>query len=93
MGRFLNFDEMVTPTFITIIYWIGIVLIVIGGVSSLFGGFYAFLAGVIGTIVGLVFWRVFCEMMLIVFRIHADLGQIARNTAPSGGLAPGQPHP
>jgi hypothetical protein len=82
MQRYLNFDELITPRIITVIYWIGIVLLVIGGLSSIMGGFLSFIFGIISAAIGLVLWRVWCEVMLILFRIHADLGQIVRNTAP-----------
>ena len=82
MQRFLGFDEMVTPSIISIVYWIGIVLIVLGTLSTIFGGFVAFLGGLIAGAIGLIFWRVWCEVMIILFRIHGDLAQIARNTTP-----------
>jgi Domain of unknown function (DUF4282) len=82
MQRFLGFDEMVTPSIITIVYWIGIVVIVLGVLSSLFAGFWSFILSLIGGLIGLIFWRVWCEVMIILFRIHGDLAQIARNTAP-----------
>ncbi|HXQ51489.1 MAG TPA: DUF4282 domain-containing protein [Stellaceae bacterium] len=88
MQKYFNFDELITPTIITIIYWIGIVLIVLGALSSVYGGFGAFVVGIIVGAISLVLWRVWCEVMLILFRIHADLGQIARNTAPQPGSAP-----
>ena len=87
MLRFLTFDELITPTIISIIYWIGIVLIVLGALSSMFAGFGAFIIGLIGAAIGLIFWRVWCEVMIILFRIHGDLSQIARNTTPP--LQPG----
>jgi hypothetical protein len=81
MQKFLTFDEMVTPSIILVVYWLVIILIVIGALSTLAGGFWAFVMGVIAAAVGIVLWRVACEMMLIVFRIHAQLADIIRNTA------------
>jgi hypothetical protein len=88
MQKFLTFDEMVTPSVILIVYWIVIILIVIGALSTLAGGFWAFVMGVVGAAVGLILWRVACEMMLIVFRIHAQLAELIRNTTPPGALPP-----
>jgi hypothetical protein len=34
----LNFDKFVAPTLIRIVYWIGIVLIVLGTLAGIFGG-------------------------------------------------------
>jgi hypothetical protein len=88
MQKFLSFNELVTPTIISYIYWIGIAGILLGVLVSLFNGFMAFVAALIGGAIGLVLWRVWCEVMLILFRIHDDLGQISRNTAPGGSAAP-----
>jgi len=81
MQRFLTFDEMVTPSIILVVYWIVIILIVIGALSTIAGGFWAFVGGIVAGAVGLILWRVACEMMLIMFRIHAQLADIIRNTA------------
>jgi Domain of unknown function (DUF4282) len=85
MQKYLGFDELITPTIIKIIYWIGIAVIIIGVIASLFvAGFGPFIGALIGGVIGLVFWRVWCEIMLILFRIHDDLKVIARNTTPAG---------
>lgn len=88
MQRYLTLNELITPTIIRLVYWIGIALIVLGALSSMFGGFRAFIFGLIGAAIGLVLWRVWCEVMLILFRIHDDLAQIARNTTPSAAVPP-----
>ena len=88
MQKFLNFDELVTPTIILIVYCIVNILIVIGVLTSLFSGFWSFIAGLIGGVIGLILWRVACEVMLLLFRIHAQLGDIARNTAGAAASRP-----
>jgi Domain of unknown function (DUF4282) len=82
LRKFLSFDEMVTPAVIQVLYWIVIALIVIGLITSLFHGFWGFIGGIVVAVVGFIFWRVYCELILVIFRIHAQLGDIARNTAP-----------
>lgn len=91
MQKFLTFDEMVTPAIILIVYWIVIALIVIGALSTLAGGFWSFVMGVVAAAVGAILWRVACEMMLIVFRIHGQLADLVRNTTP--GASPVHPAP
>lgn len=81
LHKFLSFDEMLTPSVIQILYWIVIALIVIGLITSLFHGFWAFIGGLVVAVVGFIFWRVYCELILVMFRIHAQLGDIVRNTA------------
>jgi len=81
LHKFLGFDEMVTPLVIHVLYWIVIALVVIGVITSLFHGFWEFVLSIIGAVIGLIFWRVTCEMILVVFRIHGQLGDIVRNTS------------
>lgn len=93
MKRFLNFDEMVTPSIITLIYWVGIAGIIIGALSSLFslgallsGGFsfdvpaYLYVLPFIGAIVALIIWRITCETMLVLFSINDKLGRIEKRS-------------
>ncbi|MGH6989793.1 MAG: DUF4282 domain-containing protein [Stellaceae bacterium] len=42
------------------------------------------MGGIIGGIIGLIFWRVWCEIMVVLFRIHDDLRKVAKNTTPGG---------
>lgn len=58
-----------------------IALIIIGLITSLFHGFWSFIGGVVAAVIGFIFWRVYCELILVVFRIHGQLGEIVRNTA------------
>lgn len=81
MRKFLTFDEMIAPAVITVVYWIVIALIIIGLIGSIFGGFRSFVLGIVGAVVALILWRVYCEIILIFFRIHAQLDEIVRNTA------------
>jgi len=81
LHKFLSFDEMVTPFIIHILYWIIIALVVVGVIISLFHGFGQFIVGLIGGAIGIIFWRVTCELILVLFRIHGQLGEISRNTA------------
>ncbi len=83
MRKFLTFDELIAPTVISVVYWIVIAAIIIGALGSIFTGFRGFIVGIIGAVVALILWRVYCEIILIVFRIHAQLAEIARNTTPT----------
>jgi hypothetical protein len=88
LNKYLTLDQLITPTIIMVIYWIGIVLIILGALGSMFAGLGAFFFGIIGAIIGLILWRVWCEIMLVLFRVHEDLRQIARNTTPVGAVPP-----
>jgi len=85
MNRFLNFNEMITPSIILIIYWCGIASIIIGGIGSIIGASHfgfnigAFLLSIIGMAACVVGWRVWCELMLVIFSINGKLHTIEKN--------------
>jgi hypothetical protein len=57
-NEILSFDELITPTIIQNLFWIGLVLIAIGALGTMFQT--SFLAGLAGLILGPVFLRVSC---------------------------------
>ena len=84
-----DFQEMIAPTLIRILYWIGLVVIGLGALvqlvmalGSMGQSFIAGLGMVIGVLVGVVFavlfWRVMCELYIILFRIYERLGEIVQ---------------
>jgi hypothetical protein len=85
MSAFLSFDRLITPSVIKVIYWIGIVVILIGGVVGAIAGLQesalAPLGAIIGVIVGLFVLRVYCELIMLWFKIHEELVGIRQNTA------------
>ncbi|MFC4259158.1 DUF4282 domain-containing protein [Marinobacter lacisalsi] len=82
LKMFLNFDSMVTPKIITVIYWLSIVGVVIGGVGSMFSGYQGFTFGSflmgLGIIVGgFLMVRIYCELFIVIFKINENLSKIA----------------
>jgi hypothetical protein len=87
-GRFadyLSFRRMITPLVIQVIFWIGVALILIGALISfvttlLTGNLLMILAGTLGaslgTLVGILLLRIYCEIIIIFFRIFDTLGEI-----------------
>jgi uncharacterized membrane protein YeaQ/YmgE (transglycosylase-associated protein family) len=79
---FLTFETFIFPRIATVLYWIGLVLIilgtVIGAIGSLFteAGFIGFLIALIGGIIGLVVFRVTVELWMVLFSILDTLKQI-----------------
>ncbi|MCA1749018.1 MAG: DUF4282 domain-containing protein [Parasphingopyxis sp.] len=80
MEDYLKFNKFITPTFIQILFWLGVVGILfytftLVSAASQFGG------GGAGTVLGaflamifmIIFWRVYCEIMLVLFKILAEL--------------------
>ncbi|MEA5445007.1 DUF4282 domain-containing protein [Gammaproteobacteria bacterium AB-CW1] len=77
MQEYLTFRKMITPAFIQIIFWIGVIGIVLGG---LFATSQSVLGGLVAIVVGLLVWRIYCELMLILFKIHERLTEISDKT-------------
>ncbi len=80
-GDLFSFDKRIAPAIIKPIYWIALVLIVLGGVIFFFDGFFRIfsrpLAGmwdmvmaVLSVIFGVLGLRIGAEICLAVFEIH-----------------------
>lgn len=84
MGEYLSFEKFVTPVAIKVIFWVGVVGIALFGLISMFtmSHFSALgpLGAIIGTVVGLFAWRVWCELVMLSFRIYEELVSIRKNT-------------
>jgi hypothetical protein len=75
---FISFRYLITPTFITVIYVIGAVLITLGSLASLTQGAGGIISGVILFLVGNLLWRIYTEFVMVLFRINDSLQSIDR---------------
>ena len=93
LSRFWGFDRLLGGSLIKIVYYIGLVGIALWVLVALVGSLGAMgysagagLGGILITLVGavfaLVFWRVTCELWLIIFQIHDRLGEIRDRLPP-----------
>lgn len=86
MKDVLFFDGMLTPKIITFVYWLLLFSVVVSGLSTIFGGyggitFGKFMMG-IGIIVGGgIAARIWCELLIVLFKIHENLKKIADTKA------------
>lgn len=84
VSRFTTFDKLIATALIKVLYWIGIIFIVLGTLIGMFSGFGdGFISGVsllvvspILGIIGLIFWRFLCEVYIVIFGIYDRLGDI-----------------
>lgn len=78
MKSFLFFDSMITPKIITVIYWL-ILLSAIGtGLNTMFFGYRANILSGLGIIIGgIIVARIWCEMLIVLFKINDNLQRIA----------------
>lgn len=85
---YLAFRRMITPGIIQIVFWILIGVTVLGSVIGIFAGIFAMftegvgagLAGIVLSIIylvaGIVFVRIYCELIILFFRVNETLTEI-----------------
>jgi hypothetical protein len=83
LRELLTFKKMITPVIIQALFWIGTGVAVItglieigSGLSSSYGGGSQVLAGLLVLVLGPVFTRIYCELLIVLFRMHETLSQI-----------------
>jgi len=74
LGDVLTFRRMITPVIIQVIFWIGVVV-------SLLAAMWMFLVretmyGVVTLIFGILFVRIYCEILIVIFRVYDALREI-----------------
>ena len=83
----LQWDRFITPTAIRIFYWMAVALTVLTGLSfifsalgimavNFFAGFFMLIASILYVCAGIVFARIVCELVMVVFRINDHLSAI-----------------
>ncbi|HZW68172.1 MAG TPA: DUF4282 domain-containing protein [Pseudogracilibacillus sp.] len=80
MGGFLKFEKMITPLFIQLIFWIGFALSVVFGLFMIgygiiadAGGLAQIGLGLLSLFLGPIILRVYCEMLIVVFKMQGAL--------------------
>jgi len=72
------FDAMLTPKIITLLYWAGLLGVIVCGVAAMFGmfgmGLWSGLAMLIGGLIGVRLW---CELLIVMFKINENLKTVA----------------
>jgi len=83
MQEYLTFRKMITPVAIQIIFWVGVLGCVIMGLVSIAGGAAArvgdgmmVLTGILMILLGPIAVRIWCEVLIVVFRILDALVEI-----------------
>jgi hypothetical protein len=62
---------MIVPKLIQFLYWLLLVLCVLGALGTMFT--QSFLVGIVALILGPLFVRVWCELMIVLFKINESL--------------------
>ena len=69
------FDRMLTPSIITVVYWLLLLSVLVGGIGMMFG--QSFFAGLGIIVFGAIGVRIWCELLIVLFKIHQNLKAIA----------------
>jgi hypothetical protein len=79
MRELFFFDAMLTPKIITLVYWLALVGVVVGGLGMMFtgGGFGGFIGGLLMIVFGAVAARIWCEILIVMFKIHENIRSFA----------------
>lgn len=88
MDDFLKFRKMITPVIIQVLFWIGVAGSVIGALVVMAmsfgrygGGAGQFLGGLLMLVLGPVVVRIYCELLILLFRINETLTEIKNGLA------------
>jgi hypothetical protein len=78
---FLSFRKMITPLIIQIFFWIGVAVCVIVGLLAIvtgasYGNGIYLLAGLLYIVLGPVLVRIYCEVLILFFRMNESLTEI-----------------
>jgi hypothetical protein len=92
MKDFLAFRRMITPIIIQIIFWIGVIGVFISGIVTIatakdtgyYGGDHweagQIAGGIFLMILGPLAVRIWCEILILFFRMNETLTEIKNNT-------------
>ena len=85
---FVKFRKMITPAIIQVLFWVGAAASVLSGLfimASSFGryggGAATFLGGIFMIVLGPVVVRIYCELLILFFRMNETLTEIKNGLA------------
>ena len=90
-GEFLAFRKFFTPIAIQVIFWLGVLGVIIASITMMTRGFAGFLAGLIWLVVGSVLVRVYCELLILLFRIYDERKAMRTGVPPTDPGVPVMP--
>ena len=81
MKEFLHFDRMITGEIIKYVYWALAGLTVLFGLITMLvalftGELFGLFTGLIITVLGPILTRIYCEIMIVLFKIYETLVEI-----------------
>jgi Domain of unknown function (DUF4282) len=89
MDEYLNFRRLITPSLVQIVFWLGLVFILIIGLGTMFS--WSFWQGLGILVLGPLVLRIYCEIVIVLFRINntlTDMLDLQRETGVRPVTAP-----
>ena len=86
-GELLQWDRFITPSIIRMFYWLCLTMTALAGLSLILtalgmmainfvAGLLLRIASMIFILAGIIFVRILCELVMVIFRINEHLGAI-----------------
>lgn len=86
-AELLQWDRFITPSVIRVFYWLCLAMVALAGLSliltalgmmaiNMIAGLLLLVGSMVFTLAGIIFVRIVCELVMVVFRINEHLGAI-----------------
>lgn len=86
-AELLQWDRFITPSIIRVFYWLCLAMVALAGLSliltsvammaiNVLGGLLMLVASMLFILAGIIFVRILCELVMVIFRINEHLGAI-----------------
>lgn len=94
MSEFLTFRKMITPFFIQLLFWLGVLAVIASGIFLMTAGDQLAL-GLMTVILGPLVVRIYAELLIVIFRIQSSLNELVKLNRGGGAAAaaPAAPAP
>lgn len=73
MGEFMSFRRFITPAVIQVLFWIGVVVVIISSLLLMSRGGALAILGLLYFVMGVILVRVYCELLILFFRMYDAL--------------------
>jgi hypothetical protein len=102
LAELLQWDRFITPSVIRVFYWLCLAMVGLAGLSliltalgmmaiNLIAGILLLIGAMVFTLAGIMFVRILCELVMVIFRINEHLGAMRDRGVESGSFAPPGP--
>ena len=79
-NKFINFDQLIMPSVIKVIYVLGSIGVMIASIGVMSFGGKGILMAILVLLGGLLAIRLYCELIIVLFKISANISKIAGKT-------------